>query len=151
MSEKRVLGWLIGVWFLVVASQAGWALPVDTILLETGSSQFQFEVEVADDEGERSQGLMFRQELAENAGMLFLYPNERQVSFWMKNTLLPLDMIFIRSDGTIAEIVENAPPLSEETIRSNEPIVAVLEINGGTTRKLGIRIGDRIRHAKYFP
>ncbi len=95
---------------------------------------------------ERSRGLMERRELAADAGMLFDYGNERFVSFWMKNTLIPLDMLFIKSDGRIARIAERTTPLSLVAVPSGEAVRAVLEVNGGTADRLGIAPGDRVVH-----
>lgn len=132
-----------------VAFAAG--LPRDTLLVETGSSQYRFEVEVADDPTERAEGLMYRQSLADNAGMLFLYPKPQPVEFWMKNTPLSLDIVFVRANGTIARIAADTTPMSEDLIPSNEPVVAVLEVKAGIMRQLGIAVGDRLRNPKYFP
>ena len=87
---------------------------------------------------------MFRRELPEGTGMLFDFHREQDVSFWMKNTYIPLDMIFIRADGRILRIAENTEPLSERLIPSGGPIRAVLEVIGGTAQKLGIAPGDRV-------
>jgi uncharacterized membrane protein (UPF0127 family) len=83
--------------------------------------------------------------------MLFLYPDTRPVEFWMKNTPLSLDIIFVREDGTIARIAENTTPMSEDLISSGEPVRAVLEVKAGTMRQLGVTIGDRLRNPTYFP
>ena len=135
------------VWPLLLAADAA----RDIVLIETGSSQYRFEVEIADDAAERAEGLMYRENLADNAGMLFLYPKDQPVDFWMKNTLLSLDIVYVRSDGTIARIAENTKPLSEQLLPSGEPIRAVLEVKGGTMRALGVSVGDRLRNATYFP
>lgn len=138
--------------FLLVASLAFAAeLPRDVVLLESGASQYRFEVEVADDPSERAEGLMYRTSLADNAGMLFLYPKAQPVEFWMKNTPLPLDIVFIREDGTIARIAESTTPMSEDLIPSGEPVRAVLEVKAGTMRQLGVGVGDRLRNATHFP
>jgi len=126
-------------------------LPRDVLLVETGSSQYRFEVEVADDPAERAEGLMNRQSLADNAGMLFLYPKPQPVEFWMKNTPLSLDIVFVRADGTIARIAADTTPMSEDLIPSGEPVRAVLEVKAGTMRHLGVTVGDRLRNATYFP
>lgn len=136
---------------LVSAVTPAASLPSDVVLVETASSQYRFEVEVADDPGERAAGLMYRRSLADNAGMLFIYPKPQPVEFWMKNTPLSLDIVFVRQDGTIARIAENTVPMSEELIPSGEPVRAVLEVKGGTMRQLGIAAGDRVRNASYFP
>ena len=103
-----------------------------------------FAVELATDDAERERGLMFRKELPEGLGMLFEFAEERPVAFWMRNTYIPLDMIFIRGDGTILHIAENTEPLSDRLIPSGGAVRAVLEVIGGTARKFGIAPGDRI-------
>jgi uncharacterized protein len=103
-----------------------------------------FTVEIADTEAAREKGLMFRKNLPPGQGMLFDFHREAPVGFWMKNTYIPLDMIFIRGNGRIANIAENAQPLSETVIPSDGPVLAVLEVAGGTARKLGIVPGDRV-------
>lgn len=126
------------------------ALPQTELLLQAGSSEYRFEVEVADDPAERAAGLMFRESLADNAGMLFIYPEPQPVQFWMKNTPLSLDIAFVRQDGTIARIAERTIPFSEDLIPSGENVIAVLEVKGGLMRQLGIDVGDRLRHPGYF-
>jgi len=103
-----------------------------------------FTVEVARTAEEQAQGLMNRQSLGPDRGMIFPMDPPRDASFWMKNTLIPLDLIFVRADGTIARIEENAVPLSLEPIMSMEPVGAVLELAGGRSAELGIRTGDRV-------
>ena len=105
-----------------------------------------FAVEMASTAAEQAKGLMFRRELPEGQGMLFDFHQEQPTSFWMKNTYIPLDMIFIRGDGRILRIAENTVPLSETLIPSGGPVRAVLEVNGGTAKKLGIAPGDRVAH-----
>jgi hypothetical protein len=105
-----------------------------------------FAVEIANTEAQREKGLMYRKNLPDGQGMLFDFKREQDVSFWMQNTYIPLDMIFIRGDGSILRIVENAEPLSTRTIPSGGPVLAVLEVIGGTARKLGIAPGDRVAH-----
>lgn len=106
----------------------------------------KFSVEMALTEAERAQGLMFRTELPEGQGMLFDFRREQELSFWMKNTYIPLDMIFIRADGRILRIAENTTPRSEALVPSGGPARAVLEVIGGTARKLGIAPGDQVAH-----
>jgi hypothetical protein len=103
-----------------------------------------FSVEIADNEADRAKGLMFRKSLPEGSGMLFDFHRDQDVSFWMQNTYIPLDMVFIRGDGRILNIVENTEPLSTRLIPSGGPVRLVLEVIGGTTRKLGIAAGDRV-------
>ena len=121
------------------------ALPVQTILIDTASGPKAFKVEVAADAASQEHGLMYRQDLPPDAGMLFDFHQESRVSFWMKNTPLPLDMVFIRADGTVASVEPNAVPYSTESIPSGEPVRAVLEINGGRAHDLGIAPGDKVR------
>jgi uncharacterized membrane protein (UPF0127 family) len=89
-------------------------------------------------------GLMFRDRLPPDHGMLFLFADEREVSFWMKNTLIPLDLIFADASGRIVRIAERAVPLSTELIPSQAPVRAVLEVNGGTAERLHINVGDKL-------
>ncbi|HVY98989.1 MAG TPA: DUF192 domain-containing protein [Dongiaceae bacterium] len=123
-----------------------WAGPAAAapLIIHAGGSAYKFEVELATTPAEREQGLMFRKTLAPNAGMLFLYPDEQPVAFWMKNTLIPLDMLFLRADGSIVRIAPNAVPLDETPIPSNAPVKAVLEVKGGTAAALGIKEGDKV-------
>ena len=105
-----------------------------------------FTVVLADDPTERARGLMFVESLPMLEGMLFVYPEPQAVTFWMKNTLIPLDMLFVGPDGTILSLHENAIPHDETTISGGEGVKAVLEINGGMARRLGITVGDRLHH-----
>ncbi len=105
-----------------------------------------FAVEMAVTPEEQSKGLMFRKELPEGQGMLFDFHREQEATFWMKNTYVPLDMIFIRADGRIQRIAANTTPLSEALVSSGGPVRAVLEVVAGTARKLGIAPGDRVAH-----
>lgn len=93
---------------------------------------------------EQSRGLMFRKSLGNDQGMLFPYEPPQQASFWMKNTLIPLDMVFIRADGTIGRIAENTVPMSLDPVPSIDPVSAVLEIRGGRAAELGLREGDKV-------
>jgi uncharacterized membrane protein (UPF0127 family) len=131
---------------LVAISAPAWTASKETLEIVTGSGVRAFSVEVVANDAERQKGLMFRKELPEGTGMLFDFQVEAPVSFWMKNTYVPLDMIFIRGDGTIASIAQNTEPMSERLIPSNAPVRAVLEVIAGTTRKLGIKPGDRVAH-----
>jgi hypothetical protein len=112
------------------------------IVTKTGVRAFTVELATNDDERER--GLMYRKELPEGRGMLFDFQRDRPVAFWMRNTYIPLDMIFIRGDGRILSIAENTQPLSDALVPSGGPVRAVLEVIGGTARKLGIAPGDRV-------
>ena len=121
------------------------ALPVEALSIETAKGPATFSVEVATTREQQERGLMFRKSLAPGAGMLFDFGHDREVSFWMKNTLIPLDMLFIRSDGVIVRIARNAKPLSERAISSGRPVRAVLEIAGGRAAEMGVRPGDKVR------
>jgi uncharacterized membrane protein (UPF0127 family) len=121
------------------------ALESLTIVMQGGQKQ-SFQVEVARNDADRAQGLMFRRSMAPDRGMLFDFGRVEPVSMWMQNTYLSLDMLFVRQDGTIARIATNTEPLSTRTISSGEPVLAVLELNAGTTARLGIKAGDRIEH-----
>ena len=114
-----------------------------TITTTTGKKH-RFTVEVARTEAQQAQGLMNRESLAPDRGMIFPYDPPVAASFWMKNTLIPLDLIFIRADGTIARIAENTVPLSLDPVPSLEPVVAVLEIPGGRSAELGVKAGDKV-------
>ena len=117
-----------------------------TLEIVTKSGVRVFQVELAVTNEERATGLMHRKALAEGRGMLFDFKPDQEVSMWMKNTYISLDMIFIRGDGRISRIAENTTPLSEAIIPSRGPVAAVLEVAGGTARKFGIAPGDRVAH-----
>lgn len=131
--------------FLAVAGPARSA-GTQTLEIATRSGVHVFAVEVVDNDADRAKGLMFRKELPEGQGMLFDFQREQEVSFWMQNTYIPLDMLFIRGDGRILRIAENTEPLSTRMIPSSGPVRAVLEVIGGTARKLGLAPGDRVAH-----
>jgi uncharacterized membrane protein (UPF0127 family) len=116
----------------------------DTIDIVTRSGVHAFSVELATNAAEQERGLMFRKELPEGHGMLFDFQTEQQVQFWMRNTYIPLDMIFIAADGRIVHIAENAKPMSDDLIPSVRPARAVLEVIAGTARKFSIAPGDRV-------
>lgn len=104
------------------------------------------DVELAQEPKEKALGLMFRTELGDHNGMLFPYEEPRELSMWMHNTYIPLDMVFIRPDGVIHRIEERAEPMSDRVISSEGPVSAVLELAGGAAGRLGIKAGDRIRY-----
>ena len=126
-------------------------LSVEKLSIETASGKkADFDVEIAVKPIDVHVGLMFRKDMAKDHGMLFEFGGEpRQESFWMKDTLIPLDMIFIAADGHIVNIHQNAKPRDLSPIPSLEPVTAVLEINGGVAEDLGIKIGDKVVHP-YF-
>lgn len=130
-------------------SPAGMRVEPLSIVKEDGTRE-TFSVEVAETMVQLQMGLMHRTEMPKDAGMLFYFGGgEGIVSFWMKNTLIPLDMIFIRGDGVIVNIHENAEPKSLASVSSRFPTMAVLEVNGGEARARGIEIGNRVEH-HYF-
>lgn len=118
--------------------------PRETLVVTTHAGSHTFHVEIADDDRERMFGLMYRREMARDAGMLFDFQEEQPESFWMENTYIPLDMLFIKADGTIDSIARRTTPLSRESVPSKAPVRYVLEINGGVSDALGIRPGDRV-------
>ncbi len=124
---------------------------VETLAIETAKGEQTFSVEVVRKEGERNRGLMFRHEMAADRGMLFDYDPPQEIAFWMKNTFIPLDIIFVGADGRIIRIAENTTPLSLERLPSGGAVRGVLEINGGLSAKLGIKPGDKVRHALFDP
>jgi uncharacterized membrane protein (UPF0127 family) len=133
---------------LSVAGPAGQLAAAELQPLEIASKSgvHVFAVELASTPQEQATGLMFRRELPEGRGMLFDFHRDQPTSFWMKNTYIPLDMIFIRGDGRILRIAENTVPLSETLIPSGGPVRAVLEVIAGTAKRLGIAPGDRVGH-----
>ena len=116
----------------------------DTIEIVTRTGVHAFTVELATNTADRATGLMYRKELPEGRGMLFDFHEEQPVQFWMHNTYISLDMIFIAADGRVVRVAENAKPMSDELIPSGRPVRAVLEVIAGTARKFGIAAGDRV-------
>lgn len=118
----------------------------DTVELRWNGAQARFTVEVADDLDERAQGLMHRDKLARSAGMLFVYEVPQLATFWMENTLIPLDMIFADEDGRVIRVHPNAIPRDRTAIPSGGPVRFVLEINGGLAGQIGIGPGAELHH-----
>lgn len=143
MSAKRLLQVLTFGWLFLIASVTLAAYQVP-ILIHAKSSIYTFNVEIADTADERALGLMNRTHLDSNQGMLFLYPAANPVSFWMKNTPLSLDMLFIDADGRIVNVAARTKPFDVTPINSAGPVIAVLEIIGGSAEKLGIKAGDKV-------
>ncbi len=140
----------------VIAALALSALPVearmarDTLAIELkNGGAVSLDIELAVTDQDRSLGLMFRTELADNQGMLFHYGKPQDLTMWMRNTYIPLDMLFIKGDGTIHRIEVRAEPLSEKVIAAGAPVAAVLELAGGAAERLGIKPGDRVRHSAF--
>ncbi len=131
--------------FAIVGHGAS-AAETEPLEIVTKSGVQMFAVEMARTEEQKTTGLMYRKELADGRGMLFDFSPEQPISMWMKNTFIPLDMIFIRADGRILRIAENTEPQSTKIIASGGPAKGVLEVIGGTARKYGIAAGDRVAH-----
>ena len=122
----------------------------DAVTLRGDWGQARFNIEVADDNAERSRGLMFRESMPASAGMLFVYDRPQRMSFWMRNTLIPLDMLFIDQRGIVRHIHHEAKPLDETPISGGDaPMYSVLEINGGLARRMGLSVGTELRHPAF--
>ncbi len=137
---------LAALFALSLAAAPAVAADPQTLEIVSKTGVHTFAVELAKTDTERAQGLMYRKELPEGRGMLFNFQRDDEVAMWMKNTYIPLDMLFIRADGRILRIAENTEPRSERIISSGGPVRGVLEVIGGTARKLGIAAGDRVAH-----
>ena len=133
---------------LLVLSVASACSADNRAVFHTSKGDFPFTVEIADTEASRERGLMFRTSLAPDAGMLFDYHHEQQASFWMQNTLIPLDMIFISADGIVKTIHVNARPMDTTSIPSEVPIRFVMEIPGGRSEEIGLKVGDRFEQSR---
>lgn len=120
--------------------------PLEPLEIVTAGGPVRFQVELADTHAERAQGLMWRGSMPADRGMIFSFPSAEPPAFWMRNTYIPLDLIYIGDDGRIVSIAKGAQPLSETPISSGGPARAVLEINAGLSDRLGILPGDRVRH-----
>ena len=151
-TVKRLRRLTIAAAILALAAISGASAQLATfkrssLTIDTASGAHHFSIELALSPEQQEQGLMFRRSLAADAGMLFDFGAARPASFWMRNTLIPLDMLFIDAEGHIADIHERAVPLSEDPIESKVPVRAVLEVNGGTVSRLGIKLGDVVHYA----
>ncbi|RYF88709.1 MAG: DUF192 domain-containing protein [Caulobacteraceae bacterium] len=125
--------------------------PLEPLTVTTATGTHSFQVEIADDETERRNGLMWRESLAPDRGMLFDFKAEAPRAFWMKNTLIPLDIIYIAADGTVVSIAAMAMPKSEDSLPSSGAALGVLEIAGGRAGELGIKPGDKVSHRIFTP
>ena len=144
LTRRAVLGMLFALSAFSARAQAVEPFKTAKLTIETANGRHVFTVELALSDRQQMQGLMFRRSLAPDAGMLFDYKTPTQITMWMKNTFIPLDMIFIGADGRIVHIAERAVPQSEEIIPSVKPARAVLEVNAGTAQRLGIKVGDKV-------
>lgn len=131
------------------AARASAAAREERLELVTATGVHVLDVEIAATSEEQALGLMFRTELPENRGMLFPHDTPRELTMWMRNTYIPLDMVFIRADGTVHRIEARTEPFSERTIASQGPVTAVLEIAAGAAARMGLKPGDTVRHAHF--
>jgi uncharacterized membrane protein (UPF0127 family) len=122
---------------------------LDRLELVTSNGVRSLDIEVATSPEEQALGLMYRTSLSDTRGMLFPYVEPRELTMWMRNTYIPLDMVFIEADGTVHRIEAKTEPLSERVIASRGPVTAVLEIAGGAAERLGLKAGDKVRHAHF--
>jgi uncharacterized protein len=149
----RLLVLLLGlaVAWLAKPDAVGAGEPPQRLEIISGNGTHLFQVEVARTNAERGRGLMFRRYMPKDRGMLFDFGAPEPAAMWMENTYLPLDMLFIRADGVVARIEKQAEPLSRRIIAAGEPVLGVLELNGGICDELGIRAGDKVRHPMFEP
>jgi uncharacterized protein len=149
LARRLFLSFVLPLLLAVTANVARAQLaqfPVAALTIVTASGTHKFTVELATSPEQMTQGLMFRQSLAPDAGMLFDYQTPSMATMWMKNTLIPLDMLFVDAQGRIVNIQERAVPQSLDVIAATAPVRAVIELNGGTVARLGIAPGDRVQH-----
>lgn len=130
-------------------AQAPVTFPTSELVIESGEARHRFRIELADTDDRRVLGLMHRESMAPDAGMLFDFKEDRVVAMWMRNTRIPLDMLFIARDGRVVNIAKRTVPFSEASIYSDGPVRAVLELNGGASDRLGLKPGDRVVHAMF--
>jgi uncharacterized protein len=131
---------------LIASFAAAAPLKVEALDIVTAHGVYHFKVEIADTDATRERGLMFRKSLAPDRGMLFNFKTQQPVAFWMENTLIPLDMLFITADGRVFSIARNAVPMDKTPIPSGGPVLGVLEIAGGRAAQIGVAPGDRVRN-----
>jgi uncharacterized protein len=154
MAAIGVRLWTALAFVVFLAVSAGFPVrggAADSLTIETSTGAHAFQIEVADNDATREHGLMDRRYMAPDHGMLFEFEHNAPVSFWMKNTYIPLDMIFISPSGVVTHIATNAEPLSERVIPSGGPSIGVLELNGGMAASIGLKVGDKVRHPFFKP
>jgi hypothetical protein len=137
---------------LLMAMWTTWAaaqMKREPVILVTARGEVTIDTEIAETSEQKTLGLMFRTSLADTQGMLFPYGAPQEITMWMKNTFISLDMVFIRADGVVHRIAARTEPLSERVIASNGPVAAVLELAGGAAERLGLKVGDRVRHRHF--
>ncbi len=161
-KPARNTKWIVALFIAALLGVTGWSLSsnlarerqkesamqgrLERLEIATSAGRQVFQVEVMRTAEEKAKGLMFRQHLPDDRGMLFDFEREQPVSMWMRNTYIPLDMLFIRADGAVHHIHARAQPLDETPIPSNGNVRFVLEINGGAAAKLGLKPGDKVSH-----
>ena len=133
----------------VESARAEMKMRRDTLILHTASGAHRIDIEVAESDQEKAYGLMFRRSLGDDQGMLFPYPTAHEITMWMRNTFIPLDMIFIRADGIVHRVETDTEPHSERIIGSQGDVTGVLEMKAGSARRLNIKPGDRVEHAHF--
>ncbi|WP_226803971.1 DUF192 domain-containing protein [Amylibacter sp. SFDW26] len=144
--------YIVSVAFILALPTQGFAnCAVDRVLVQSGKNSASFAIEVADTEAERNKGLMFRETMPKFSGMLFVYEAPQTASFWMRNTLIPLDMLFINEVGVVTKVHSNAVPLDETPIFGGNDVFAVLELNGGLAQNLGLKEGALLQHPAFDP
>ncbi len=121
----------------------------EVVWINTAQGRFRFTVEIADDPHERQQGLMFRESMPADHGMLFIFDQTRVINMWMANTPLSLDMIFVGKNGEVLKVADRTVPFSREIVSSDRPASFVLELNAGVARMIGLKLGDRLEHAAF--
>lgn len=150
MDVRRKNGWLCGVamgaWLLMPALGSAAVGTFEPLEIDTASGAHRYEVEVMTTEAEREHGLMDRKSMPADHGMLFDFQRDRDVAFWMKDTYIPLDMIFIDHAGRVVAIKHDAKPMDETPIPSGAPTTGVLELNAGAADAIELKIGDRVKH-----
>ena len=144
------VAWVLFMNVMTILSPA-YALRRETMTLMTAQGERQISVEITESDLEKARGLMFRTKLGDDEGMLFFYDRPLEITMWMRNTYIPLDMVFIRPDGVVQRIVERTEPFSEAIISSMDPVIACLELAGGAAERLGLKVGDRIGHKLFKP
>lgn len=122
---------------------------LESLTLVTSTGEHVFKVEVMRTDEQRARGLMFRRHMPADRGMLFDFKTEQRVMMWMRNTYIPLDMVFITKTGIVINVAEDTEPLSERTISSAAPAFSVLEVNAGVARRIGLKAGDQVKHALF--
>jgi uncharacterized membrane protein (UPF0127 family) len=131
--------------------QSAHAMRRETLKLITAQGTHTIDVEVTETPAEKAQGLMFRTRLADTGGMLFFYDTPQEITMWMRNTYIPLDMVFIRADGVVHRIEARTEPLSENIVASKGDVTACLELAGGAAERLGLKPGDKVEHRFFKP